>query len=195
MRSFPSVLRGELSPVSAELPVAAADEPTRSASRCSAPQRLHQPAEATTRGSASRVCRDDVPCDRTLLLSDERNTREHSQFPWRLLLVATVLGSGEAVAETECDQLRSENLELRVSLTPRHETPLPCSRRLARARRPQHRCERADARDSERAARAHRMRNRCAAGAEGASAAFGRAAPHVLEPTRTRWFGAILRRS
>jgi hypothetical protein len=36
---------------------------------------------------------------------------------WRLLLVATVLGSGEAIAETECDQLRSENLELRVSLT------------------------------------------------------------------------------
>ena len=110
MRSFPSVLRGELSPVSAELPVAAADEPTRSASRCSAPQRLHQPAEATTRGSANRVeRRDDVPCVLATSWDFEQS--------WRLLLVATVLGSGEAVAETECDQLRSENLELRVSLT------------------------------------------------------------------------------
>ena len=52
------------------------------------------------------------------------NDFEHSQLSlhqlpmrWRLLLVATVLGSGEAIAETECDQLRSENLELRVSLT------------------------------------------------------------------------------
>jgi hypothetical protein len=38
-------------------------------------------------------------------------------------------------------------------------------------------CEQADARDSERAAREHRMRSRCAAGAEGASAAEGRVAP------------------
>ena len=44
-------------------------------------------------------------------------------------------------------------------------------------RRPQHRCERADARDMERAAREHRMRSRCAAGAEGARAAEGRVAP------------------
>ena len=44
-------------------------------------------------------------------------------------------------------------------------------------RRPQHRCERADARDLERAAREHRMRSRCAAGAEGARAAEGRVAP------------------
>ena len=46
-----------------------------------------------------------------------------------------------------------------------------------RGRRPQHRCERADARDFERAAREHRMRSRCAAGAEGARAAEGRVAP------------------
>ena len=38
----------------------------------------------------------------------------------------------------------------------------------ASGRRPQRRCERADARDLERAAREHRMRSRCAAGAEGA---------------------------
>ena len=38
-------------------------------------------------------------------------------------------------------------------------------------RRPQHRCERADARDMERAARENRMRSRCAAGAEGARCA------------------------
>jgi hypothetical protein len=44
-------------------------------------------------------------------------------------------------------------------------------------RRPQHRCERADARNMERAAREHRMRSRCAAGAEGARAAEGRVAP------------------
>jgi hypothetical protein len=44
-------------------------------------------------------------------------------------------------------------------------------------RRPQHRCERADARNMERAAREYRMRSRCAAGAEGARAAEGRVAP------------------
>ena len=44
-------------------------------------------------------------------------------------------------------------------------------------RRPQHRCERADARDLERAAREYRMRSLCAAGAEGARAAEGRVAP------------------
>ena len=38
-------------------------------------------------------------------------------------------------------------------------------------RRPQHRCERADARDMERAARENRMRSRCTVGAEGARCA------------------------
>ncbi len=50
------------------------------------------------------------------------------------------------------------------------------SGRCGRLGRPQHRCERADARDMERAAREYRMRSRCAAGAEGARAAEGRAA-------------------
>ena len=53
-------------------------------------------------------------------------------------------------------------------------------------RRPQHRCERADARDLERAAREHRMRSRCAAGAEGASAAEGRVAPPPPPSTSLR---------
>ena len=53
-------------------------------------------------------------------------------------------------------------------------------------RRPQHRCERADARDSERAAREHRMRSRCAAGAEGARAAEGRVAPPPPPSTSLR---------
>jgi len=53
-------------------------------------------------------------------------------------------------------------------------------------RRPQHRCERADARDMERAAREHRMRSRCAAGAEGARAAEGRVAPPPPPSTSLR---------
>jgi hypothetical protein len=53
-------------------------------------------------------------------------------------------------------------------------------------RRPQHRCERADARDLERAAREHRMRSRCAAGAEGARAAEGRVAPPPPPSTSLR---------
>jgi hypothetical protein len=63
-------------------------------------------------------------------------------------------------------------------------------RRCQRGRRPQHRCERGDARDSERAAREHRMRSRCAAGAEGARAAEGHAAPPPFPHQRlSRNFG------
>ena len=58
-------------------------------------------------------------------------------------------------------------------------------------RRPQHRCERADARDCERAAREHRMRSRCAAGAEGARAAEGRVAPPPPTSTSLRNFWVL----
>ncbi len=93
---------------------------------------------------------------------------------------AALRTAANAAAAAECDDPRIlQTVLLAAAATANalaHTMQLPAGAGASGAssgrcgRRPQHRCERADARDCERVAREHRMRSRCAAGAEGASA-------------------------